>query len=73
MFCEVIRGMVCAVNAIAVKAVLGTTFGESEMLKMAPEDIWKGVLAILATGAVICAVGVIRIAKTKILDLISGR
>ena len=35
--------------------------------------MWKGVLAILATGAVICAVGVIRIAKTKILDLISGR
>ena len=35
--------------------------------------MWKGVLAILATGAVICAAGVIRIAKTKILDLISGR
>lgn len=73
MICEAIRGAVCAVIAIAVTAVLGTTFGESEMLKMAPEDIWKGVLAILATGAVICAAGVIRIAKTKILDLINGR
>ena len=73
MICEAIRGAVCAVIAIAVTAVLGTTFGESEMLKMAAEDIWKGVMAILATGAVICAAGVIRIAKTKILDLISGR
>ena len=73
MACEAIRTLSGAALAALTTAVLSTLVTDGEMLKMAPEDVWKGILAILATGAVIFAAGAIRIAKTKILDLIGGR
>ena len=73
IICKAINITICSIAAICVTVLLGVAVGNAVVMIMIPEDIWKGVLAILATGAVTFAAGAIRISKTKILDLISGR
>ena len=73
MITEVIKSVISFAVSSILATILVFNVQGGEIFKLHQEHLYKGVLIMLGTAAIICLVNIIKIKRTNMLDIIGGK